>query len=211
MTDPSDTDPRPEPLAPEEGPPDGEGPADRAAPDALAALQAELAEVKDKALRAMADAENTRRRAEREKAEAQKFAITRFARDLLSVADNFRRALAALPEAERAGASEGVKTLFVGVEMIERELAAVLERHGVRSVDPKGEKFDPNLHQAVSEVPGNGAPAGTVVDVFQTGYVIEDRLLRPAMVTVSRGVGSTAGPSGAGEGPQPGSTIDTKA
>ncbi|MCP5431664.1 MAG: nucleotide exchange factor GrpE [Alphaproteobacteria bacterium] len=170
--------------------------------------EAEIAELKDRALRALAEAENTRRRGEREKSEAQKFGIARFARDVLSVADNLRRAMESLPAAEREAATEPVKNLLLGIEMTERELHAVLERHGVRALKPKGERFDPNLHQAVAEVPGSGQPPGTVVDVFQTGYVIEDRLLRPAMVTVAKAEGPVPP---AGDGATPGSSVDTKA
>lgn len=147
----------------------------------------QLAEMKDKLLRAMAEVENIRRRSEREKADAQKFGISRFARDLLSVADNLRRAIDAVPEEKRENLDGVTRNLITGVEMVERELLAVFERHGIKALRPdKGTKFDPNLHQAMAQVPDPGAPAGSVSDVFQTGYVIEDRLLRPAMVTVAK-------------------------
>ncbi len=150
-------------------------------------LQDQLAQMKDRLLRAMAEAENVRRRSEREKADAQKFGITRLARDLLSVADNLRRAIDAVPNERREELDEIARNLITGVEMVERELLAVFERHGVTPLRPeRGSKFDPNLHQAMAEVPDPEAPPGTVVDVFQTGYVIGDRLLRPAMVTVAR-------------------------
>jgi len=151
------------------------------------APEAQLADMKDRLLRAMAEVENIRRRSEREKAEAQKFGISRFARDLLSVADNLRRAIDAVPADKREGLDEITRNLITGVEMVERELQSVFERHGIKVLKPeKGSKFDPNLHQAMAEVPDPDAPAGSVADVFQTGYVIEDRLLRPAMVTIAK-------------------------
>lgn len=161
-------------------------------------MQAEVSDLKDRLLRSMADAENIRRRAEKDKAEAAKFAITRFSRDLLSVADNFNRALASLTPEMKAEASEAMQTLIVGIEMTERELMTVFERHGVTKVHPEpGSKFDPNFHQAIAEIPNDKYSSGCVVDVTQTGYTIEERLLRPAMVTVSRSGGS-AGSSGTG-------------
>lgn len=168
----------------------------------------EIAGLKDKLLRAMAETENTRRRAEREKAEAQKFGITRFARDVLSVADNLSRALQALPEEARGEAPEPVKNLVTGIEMTARELEQVLGNHGVTPVSPAGERFDPNFHQAMAEVPSAEHPAGTVVDVYQVGYRIDDRLLRPAMVTVAKAPPAETAPeapgdAGSGE-PEPG-------
>lgn len=173
-------------------------------------MQQELSDIKDRLLRAMADSENIRRRAEKEKKEASKFAITRFSRDLLGVADNFQRALASLTPEMRAEASEAVNTLIVGVEMTERELLSVFERHGITKVHPKaGEKFDPNLHQAIAEIPNEIHPKGSVVDVTQTGFAIEGRLLRPAMVTVSKntkpaGPASSEGSSNEGAQDNPG-------
>jgi molecular chaperone GrpE len=150
------------------------------------APQAEVAELKDRLLRALADAENTRRRAERERLETSQYAIAAFARDILAVADNFARAIEACPKEARESASPQVKAVIEGVEATERQLLATLERHGVRPIDTSDGKFDPHLHQAIAEVPGEGKPAGTIVTVVQTGYVIGDRLLRPAMVTVAR-------------------------
>ena len=152
----------------------------------LDALRAENAELKDKLLRAMADAENTRRIAAREKQDASQYAVTKFARDMLTIADNFARALNALPPEELAAAEPKVKGVIEGVEATERQLLQTLERHGVKPIETDGAKFDPNLHQAIAEVPGNGKPGGTIVDVMQTGYVIGDRLLRPSMVTVAK-------------------------
>ncbi|MBS0276649.1 MAG: nucleotide exchange factor GrpE [Proteobacteria bacterium] len=152
----------------------------------LDALRAENAELKDRALRALAETENTRRIAAREKQEASQYAVTRFARDMVGIADNFARALAALPAEKLAAADPAVKAVIEGVEATERQLMATLANHGIKPVDTSSGKFDPNLHQAIAEVPGNGKPGGSIVDVVQTGYVIGDRLLRPAMVTVAR-------------------------
>ena len=156
------------------------------ADDELAALKAEAAEFKDRMLRALADAENTRRRAEREKLDASQYAISKFARDILAVADNFQRAIEACPKDARDSASPQVKAVIDGVEATERQLLATLERHGVKPIDTTDGRFDPNLHQAIAEVPGLGKPPGSIVSVVQVGYVIGDRLLRPAMVTVAR-------------------------
>ncbi len=159
----------------------------------LDALRAESADLKDRLLRALADAENTRRRGEREKQDASQYAVTKFARDMLTIADNFARALAALPPETLADADPKVKGVIEGVEATERQLLATLERHGVKPIDTsENAKFDPNLHQAIAEVPGNGQPPGSIVDVMQTGYIIGDRLLRPSMVTVARKDAPTA-------------------
>ncbi|HET7084107.1 MAG TPA: nucleotide exchange factor GrpE [Rhizomicrobium sp.] len=152
----------------------------------LQALQDEVASLKDQRLRALAEAENIRRRADKEKAEASQYAVTKFARDMLGIADNFARALAAVPAPIRDAADPQVKAVLDGVEATDRQLMQTLERYGVKLVDTASGKFDPNLHQAIAEVPGNGKPAGTIVDVVQQGYTIGERLLRPAMVTVAR-------------------------
>lgn len=183
--------------------------AEQAAPtviDELAAAKAEAAELKDQLLRALAETENVRRRAQRDREDAQKFAISNFARDLLPVADNLRRALEAVsPEA--LANDEALKSLVTGVEMTERQLATAFEKHGLTRIDPLGQKFDSNLHQAMFEVPGSDKPHGTVVEVLQAGYVLHDRLLRPAMVGVAKGDPKPA------EGAEPtnpgGSRVDT--
>jgi molecular chaperone GrpE len=167
----------------------------------LAAAQAEAAENKDKALRALAEAENVRRRLQRERDDAVKYGISNFAKDLLSAADNLRRAIASLPEAQVK--DEATKSLLAGVAATERELLAALEKHGVRRLDPKGERFDHNLHQAIFEAENTGQPAGTIVEVLQPGYVLHDRLLRPAMVGVAK--------AGASEPRKPGEFVDTRA
>lgn len=150
----------------------------------VAVLEAELAEHKDRLLRALAEAENTRRRAQRERDDATKYAISGFAKELLSAADNLRRALASLPEAEVGG--ERTRSLLAGVAATERELLSVFERHGIRRIDPLGERFDHNLHQAIFEVEHGDRPPGTIVEVLQPGYLLHDRLLRPAMVGVAK-------------------------
>jgi molecular chaperone GrpE len=152
----------------------------------IQALTAENNELKDQRLRALAELENVRRRAEREKQDASAYAVTRFARDMLQVADNFGRALAACPADKRETADPQVKAVIEGIEVTERQLLSTLEGHGVKIIDTSDGKFDPNLHQAVAEVPGEGKPAGTIVHVVQTGFKIGERLLRPAMVTVAR-------------------------
>ncbi len=157
------------------------------APGEVDILRAENTDLKDRLLRALADGENVRRRAEREKTDASQYAITKFARDILAVADNFQRALDALSPESREAASNQVKAVIEGVEVTERQLLATLERHGVKPIDTSDGRFDPNLHQAIAEVPGEGRPKGTIVSVVQTGYQIGDRLLRPAMVTIARG------------------------
>jgi len=148
-----------------------------------AALTSEIAELKDRVLRALADTENLRRRAEQEKQNAANYAMSGFARDMVGIADNFERALAALPQ---EGVDPQVKAVIDGIAATEREMLSTLERHGVKQIDTSDGKFDPNFHQAIAEVPGEGKPAGTIVDVIQSGYRIGERLLRPAMVTVAR-------------------------
>ena len=160
--------------------------------DPLLAAQQEAASLKDKLLRALADMENLRRRTEREVADARAYGISSFARDVLGVADNMRRALDAVGPELRATADAGIKALIEGVELTERELLKSLEKNGIKKIDPLGEKFDPNIHQAMYEVPDASVPAGSVVQVVQPGYLIGERVLRPAMVGVSKGGPKTA-------------------
>lgn len=155
--------------------------------EAVAALTAERDELKDRALRTLAEMENLRRRTEREVADARTYAVTNFARDVLNVADNIRRALESVPAEARAAAEGALKGLIEGIELTERDLAKTLERHGVKAVEPQGQRFDPNRHQAMFEVPNAEVPNGTVVQVVQSGYVIGERVLRPALVGVSKG------------------------
>lgn len=146
----------------------------------------EVAQLKDQLLRALAETENTRRRAERDRDDAAKFAVTNFARDVLGVADNLRRALDAVPAEAKSG-NTALGTLLEGVELTERQLQSMLEKHGIKQVHPMDQPFDPNLHQAMFEVPGTGKPNGTVVQVLQAGFVLNGRLLRPALVGVAKG------------------------
>ena len=154
------------------------------------------AEYKDKLLRVLAEMENLRRRTEREIADARAYGISSFARDILAVADNMDRALQALDAEIREKADASVKGLLDGVELTERELHKVLDKHGVKKFAPLGEKFDPNLHQAMFELPDESRPAGTVAQVIQPGYMIAGRVLRPALVAVTKG-----GPKPAVEAP----------
>lgn len=156
-------------------------------PDALETLAKEAGEMRDRWMRAMAEMENLRRRTEREIADARSYGIAAFARDMIGVADNMRRALEAVPAETREAAESGVKALIEGVELTDRELAKTLEKHGVRRIEAKGQKFDPNLHQAMYEVPDPTSPSGTVVQVMQEGYAIGERVLRPALVGVAKG------------------------
>jgi len=154
--------------------------------DPVASLEIEVADLKDKLLRNMAEMENMRRRAEREKAEATLYAATNFARDVLPVGDNLARALETMDEDARANAGDAVKNLLEGVELTQRELLNTLQKHNINIIDPLGEKFDPNKHQAMFEVPDPDAVNGTVVQVVQAGYSIGERVLRPAMVGVAK-------------------------
>lgn len=145
----------------------------------------EIAELKDKLLRALADNQNTIRRARKEREDTAKFATANMARDILTVADNLRRALEAIPD-ELRGENDLAKGLIDGVQLTERELLATLERHGIRKIDPMGEKYDHNFHQAMFEVPTADTEPGTVVQVIQLGYTIHDRLLRAAQVGIAK-------------------------
>jgi molecular chaperone GrpE len=149
-------------------------------------LRAEAGDLKDKLLRLAADMDNLRKRSEREKAEATLYAATNFARDLLSVADNMGRAIAAVPPESRDGADEVVRNLIAGVEVTERELLNVFQRYGIRRIEAVGQKFDPNMHQAMFEVPTSSEAPGTVVQELQAGYAIGERCLRPALVGVAK-------------------------
>ena len=183
--------------------------AEESAVDPVEALMAENAELKDRALRTMAEMENLRRRTEKEVKDARQYAVSGFARDMLTVSDNLSRALEALPEDDRKNADAGVASLIEGVEMIERDLLNQLEKNGVRKLEPEGQKFDPNFHQAMFEVPNTEVPNNTVVQVVQAGYVIGERVLRPAMVGVSKG-GPKEAPK-ADAGAEPGETVDKNA
>ncbi|MEP0234655.1 MAG: nucleotide exchange factor GrpE [Parasphingorhabdus sp.] len=183
--------------------------ANDAAADPVETLMAENAELKDRALRTMAEMENLRRRTEKEIKDARQYAVSGFARDLLSVSDNLRRALDSLPEEARQSADAGLAALIEGVEMTERDLLNQLDKNGVKKLEPEGQKFDPNFHQAMFEVPNTEVPNNTVVQVVQAGYQIGDRVLRPAMVGVSKG-GPKEAPA-ADAGADAGQTVDKSA
>jgi len=161
---------------------------DPAQPDPVAVA----IELRDRLLRTLADMDNLRKRTDREVTDSRIYGISSFARDIVGVADNIRRALDAVAPELRAAAEAGVKALIDGVELTERELLKALEKNGVRQFAPQGEKFDPNLHQAMYEVPDTTVPAGSVVQVVQPGYMIGERVLRPALVGVSKGGPKTA-------------------
>jgi molecular chaperone GrpE len=151
------------------------------------ALTAENAALKDRILRTLAEMENLRRRTEREVADAKTYGVTSFARDMLNVVDNLSRALESLPDEARESAEGGIKSLIDGVDLTARDLQAALGRHGVKKLGPQGEKFDPNFHQAMFETQDETLPSGTVTKVVQSGWTIGDRVLRPALVGVSKG------------------------
>ena len=154
--------------------------------DPVAAMQAENDELKDQVLRLAAEMENLRRRTARDVADARAYSVANFARDMLQVSDNLNRALQAIPDGAREK-DTGLNALAEGVEMTERAMMAALERNGVKKIEPEGQKFDPNFHQAMFEIPNTDVPNNTVQQVVQAGYVIGDRVLRPAMVGVSKG------------------------
>jgi molecular chaperone GrpE len=188
MIDPARTDPEsasdPEEMETPENPDASPEAVARALTAVIDAKDKELAVMKDQALRALADAENTRRRAERDQQDTAKYAVSRFAGDLVSVLENLQRATASIPESMRAE-NPAVANLAVGVEMTLKELLSAFEKHGIRRLDPKGQKFDHQLHQAVAQMPDAKAEPGTILQVIEAGYTIHDRLLRPAMVVVA--------------------------
>jgi molecular chaperone GrpE len=197
QTPPNDADPKKTAAGEQATPPGGgtgptqaQGAAGEGAPrtvhEVIVALQADAAEFKDKWLRAHAEIDNVRKRAEREREETAKYAITKLARDIVGVGDNLQRAIGAIP----MGAAEqdpALKSFLEGVTLTERDLLNALERHGIKRLQPVNEPFNPHLHQAVMEIPRSDVPEGTVVEVFQPGFTIEDRVLRPAMVGVAKG------------------------
>ena len=146
----------------------------------------QLATMKDQLLRTLAELENTRRRAERDRGEALKYGAMNFARDMLSVADNMQRALSAAGNMGEQDLSDAVKAMLEGVAATERDLQASLQRHKVMPINPMGEKFDPNLHEAMFEAPGTGQPVGSIIEVIETGYMMSERLLRPAKVGIAK-------------------------
>ncbi len=202
-------------MSDDQSPPEAEALDDDAAGAELAALRAEAAGLREQVLRFAAEAENTKRRAEREVNDSRAYAIQKFARDLMGVADNLARALAATPHT----AESVVKNFVVGVEMTEKELQQAFERNGLKKVDPaKGAKFDPHFHQAMMEQPADDVPGGGVIQVLQPGYELFGRIVRPAMVVVAaKGSGEPApdpvasNPYAAGETDEAGAAVDRKA
>jgi molecular chaperone GrpE len=178
------------------------GQAEMVPAEQVTAALAAAADFKDKLLRTLADMENLRKRTEREVADARIYGINGFARDVLQVADNMHRALETISPELRSSADASAKTLIEGIELTERELLKVLEKHGVTKFSPIGEKFDPNLHQAMYEVADGSAASGTVAQVIQAGYLLGERMLRPALVAVAKAAPKTAPPS-ANDNPDP--------
>jgi len=177
--------------------------ADSAAQDVIAALQAENADLKDRILRAVAEMENLRKRTQREIGDARSYAIADFARDMLGATDNLARALAMVPEHLLNHEDPAIKSLIEGIAMTEREMQRLMQKHGVRPIIAQGEKFDPHKHQAMFEVEDENVPAGTVVQVVQSGFEIGDRVLRPAMVGIAKGGAKLAAPAATQAPPQP--------
>ncbi len=165
----------------------GEEPMDAAEPDQVELLKAENADLRDKFLRLAAEMDNLRRRTERDVKDAKTYSLAGFARDMLAVSDNLRRALEAIPDELKTNGEAGLNGLIEGVEMTERSMLSTLERHGVNKFDAEGQKFDPNFHQAMFEIPNTAVPNNTVLQVVQAGFTIGDRVLRPAMVGVAKG------------------------
>ena len=169
--------------------------------EALVRLLKENEELKDRALRVAAEMENLRRRTARDVHDSRTYAVANFARDMLSVSDNLRRALDAIPAEAKASGDAGFKALIEGVDLTERAMLSALERHGVKKLAPEGEKFDPNFHQAMFETPDETLPSGTVTKVVQSGWTIGDRVLRPAMVGVAKGGPKVAAEAAVEPGP----------
>jgi len=179
----------------------------------IARLEAEVAALKDQLLRALAETENQRRRATREREDAVRYAAVPLIRDLIGVSDNLRRALASVPT-EAAADGEQLKTLLAGVEMTEKDLQTIFARHDIERIEPLGERLDPHLHEAMLEIPDARTPAGTVLRVLQAGYRLRDRLIRPAQVAVAKGGAGPAADAADGSGngeSQPGRHYDTSA
>ncbi|MCB1721447.1 MAG: nucleotide exchange factor GrpE [Rhodospirillales bacterium] len=194
-----------DPLAPEAVAETDEADSNETSGEELKALQEELAATRDQAKRALAEAENTRRRAVKEREDASKFAVSGFAKDLLEVSDNLRRALEAVPT-DLLESEPRLKNLVDGIEATERTLLRTFEKHGIQKLEPMDELFDPNFHEVMFEAPAPGKPAGTIMQIMEAGYVLNDRILRPARVGVTKDDGS-APPE---ESP-PGGHIDTQA
>ncbi len=175
------------PESQEESAPDSEGNPDQIR---IEALEAELGRTKEHMLRALAETENTRKRAQRERDDINKYAISAFAKDLLDFADNFRRALDAIPTDLKETADEPLKSVLSGLDAMEREMLSTLEKNHIRKLEPIGEIFNPNFHEVMFETPETDKPAGTIIQLIEPGYILHDRLLRPARVGVAKDNGS---------------------
>lgn len=158
----------------------------------ISELQQQLAATKDQGLRALAEADNTRKRALKDREDATKYAIANFARDLLDYADNFNRAIAAVPEELKNSGDDRITNLVTGLEAMQRQLLQTLEKNGIKKIEPRDEPFNPHFHEVMFEVPGTGKPAGTIIQLVDAGYVLHDRLLRPARVGVAKDEGQGA-------------------
>ena len=196
---PTDSENAPLPKTPENDPLSPE-PVQDSIPEAAPAsriteLEAEVVRLKDHILRALADADNTRKRAAKEREDATKFAVTGFARDMLEIADNFRRAIDSVPEEIRNGDDPLVTNLLAGIDAIERGLLKTFEKHGIKKIEPLGQMFDPHFHEVMFEAPMPGKPAGTIIQLLEPGYTLNDRLLRPARVGVAKAEPSETGGS----------------
>ena len=176
----------PDEKAPDIKTPDTEKSMEAEEAEAAPSLEDRLADTNDQLLRALAELENTRRRADRDRTEALKYGAASFARDMLGVADNLQRALHAVAELDQETLPDAAKSLLEGVAATERDLIASMGRHKVSPVSPMGEKFDPNMHEAMFEAPGAGQPTGTIIEVIETGYIMDERLLRPAKVGIAK-------------------------
>lgn len=155
----------------------------------ISELQQQLASVKDQGLRALAEADNTRKRAVKDREDATKYAITNFARDLLDYTDNFKRAIDSIPEELKASGDDRITNLLTGLEAMQRQLHQTLDKNGVKKIEPRDEPFNPHFHEVMFEIPGTGKPAGTIIQLVDAGYVLHERLLRPARVAVAKDEG----------------------
>ena len=194
----------PQPLPDEDDTPQGEAALGEQAEGIIKALQDELDKAKDQTARALAEAENTRRRAQKEREDASKFAVSGFAKDLLDVADNLRRALDAMPD-DLIQTEPRLKNLIEGIEGTERAMLHSFEKHGIEKLEPMDEPFDPNFHEVMFEAPAEGKPAGIIMQVIEPGYILNGRILRPARVGITKDDGTAAGDT------PPGGHIDTQA
>lgn len=194
----SDTFPEniPDPLQPENINPAGDVAAEGTGPSPLeqallqiSDLQQQLAAMKDQGLRALAEAENTRKRAIKDREDASKYAVANFARDLLDYTDNFKRAIDSVPDELKSSGDDRIKNMITGLEAMQRQLLQTFEKNGIKKLEPRDEPFNPHFHEVMFEVPGTGKPAGTIIQLVDAGYILHDRLLRPARVGVAKDEG----------------------